>query len=85
MANGAFLTKQTVLAISGVLPTARVRFVAPLLKLLLEVDAQVCHQWMEAAIKEMPPGAAVLPASRPPVAPPARPPHAFLPALSLTC
>ena len=57
MTNGPTLANAVVTAIAGVLPPARVRFIAPLLKLLAEVDTQACAQWMDAAIKALPPGA----------------------------
>ena len=57
VSNGPTLANAVVTAIAGVLPPARVRFVAPLLKLLAEVDPQACAQWMDAAIKALPSGA----------------------------
>lgn len=54
--NGLQLTKQVVLAIAGVLPPARVRFLVSILKLLLEVDIQACAQWVDSAVRALPAG-----------------------------
>jgi len=53
-AHGETLTHAVVTAIAGVLPPSRVRFVAPVLKLLAEVDASTCSQWMESSLRRLP-------------------------------
>ena len=52
--KGAHLVRQLVLALSGALPAARVRFVAPLLKQLIEVEPAQCQVWVGQCIQAMP-------------------------------
>ena len=52
--KGEQLVRQLVLAISGALPSARVRFVGPLLKQLIEVEPQQCQVWVGQCIQSMP-------------------------------
>jgi len=54
LTNGPALANVAVLAIAGLLPQGRVRFIANVLGLLVEVDTQASASWVEAAIKGLP-------------------------------
>lgn len=52
--KGDQLVRHLIMAIAGHLPSARVRFVAPLLKQLIEVENQSVLAWSQATIQGMP-------------------------------
>ena len=53
--RGQSLVKAIIEAIAGALPASRVRFYAPLLKLLIEVEPNLCNTWTTAAMQALPP------------------------------
>lgn len=53
--RGQQLVNAIVQAIAGALPASRVRFFAPLLKLLIEVEPNLCNTWTTAAMQSLPP------------------------------
>ena len=52
--HGQQLLTALIRAIAGVLPPSRIRFVAPLLKSMIEIEAQMCSAWANAAIQALP-------------------------------
>jgi len=56
VANGAQLAQELLLAIAGLVPPARVRFLSPVLKGLVLVDYAASRSWLEAAVQALPPG-----------------------------
>ena len=53
VANGAQLAQELLLAIAGLVPPARVRFLSPVLKGLVLVDYAASRSWLEAAVQDM--------------------------------
>ena len=52
--RGQQLVTAIIQAIAGALPASRVRFFAPLLKLLIEVEPGMCNTWTNAAVQALP-------------------------------
>ena len=52
--RGQQLVTAIITAIAGALPASRVRFFAPLLKLLIEVETPLCNQWVQTAVQALP-------------------------------
>jgi len=52
--HGVQLVVAIVSAIAGALPASRVRFVAPLLRPLIEIETQTCRTWATSAVQDLP-------------------------------
>ena len=46
-----------ILAIAGVLPASRIRFIVPVLKSLVDLEPTTCRGWVGAAVQALPPDA----------------------------
>ena len=57
--HGAQLVHALVVAIAGVLPPSRTRFLSPVLKALATTDAASCQAWTVRAVQALPPAAAL--------------------------
>lgn len=52
--HGQQLVTAIITAIAGALPASRVRLVAPLLKLLIEVESDMCRTWANTTMSSLP-------------------------------
>jgi len=55
IANGSQLMQALIVAIAGMVPPTRVRFLSPVLKGLVTMDVRTTREWAENAIKSLPP------------------------------
>jgi transportin-3 len=55
MANGSQLMQALIVAVAGMVPPTRVRFLSPLLRGLVTMDARTTREWAENAVKSLPP------------------------------
>ena len=52
--QGAQLVSTIVLAVAGLVPASRLRFLVPVLKCIADGDAGTCRNWGEAALQRLP-------------------------------
>ena len=52
--RGGHLVHAMVLAIAGVLPQSRIRFLVPVLRVLADMEAATCRGWVQAAVQSLP-------------------------------
>lgn len=55
IANGSQLMQALIVAIAGMVPPTRVRFLSPVLKGLVTMDVRTTREWAENAVKSLPP------------------------------
>jgi transportin-3 len=52
--HGAQLVHAMVFAIAGVLPQSRIRFIVPVLKMLVDMEPTTCRAWVSAGVQSLP-------------------------------